>query len=162
MKLDFAAWHTIVCCVGKDHSLRSERSFSIGLQHWEHCYNLIRTQLQPRENSVLIPWHQRHQDKGKAPGRAAALSGQNMWYLIYNHLYYESQQVINVENTMSAEGSGPPGSRPPGSGPPGSGRNMWYLIYNYLYYESQQWYTARLWSSLSHEFIRCAQFNFTR
>ena len=37
--LVFAAWQTIVRCVGFNHSLRSEQSFSIALQHWEHSFN---------------------------------------------------------------------------------------------------------------------------
>jgi hypothetical protein len=51
MEIDFVAWQTIVHYVGKDHSLRSERSFSIGLQYWEQ-------HSQPHKNVVSTPWKQ--------------------------------------------------------------------------------------------------------
>ena len=54
-ELDFAAWQTIVHYLGKDLSLRSERSFSIALQCWEPCFNLTRTPLCPLENTASTP-----------------------------------------------------------------------------------------------------------
>ena len=56
MKIDFAAWQTPVRCVGKDHFLLSERSFSIALQCWKHFFNLTSPLLRPRENTDLMPY----------------------------------------------------------------------------------------------------------
>ena len=56
VKIDFAAWQTPVRCVGKDHFLLSERSFSIALQCWKHFFNLTSPLLRPRENTDLMPY----------------------------------------------------------------------------------------------------------